>query len=285
MPAVRLAVISDIHIDLNGAPVLDALCARVRAVSPDILIVAGDIATGAATFLSTLLALKSCAPELLVVAGNHDVWTSPKARLAGLDSWAWLDKLLPALCTEAGAHLLDAGPVVFGNVGFAGSLGWFDLTMREHLLDVPADAYRTGRFGAVMWNDHRFAHFDDGQGKNLSSEVIAERLRDRLSAHLKGLSTSRVVAVTHMLAWDRQVARRDRAGWSFVNAFMGSLRMGELLQADPRIELAIAGHTHIPSDHRIGRIRALVSPLGYAREWRAPDAVGAVEKALAVVDL
>jgi hypothetical protein len=66
---------------------------------------------------------------------------------------------------------------------------------------------------------------------------------------------------------------------------MGSLRMGELLARDPRIELAIAGHTHIHSDQRIGKLRALVSPLGYAKEWRAPDVAGAVEKALAVVDL
>ncbi len=282
---MRLAITSDIHIDLNGDVVLEALCARVRAVKPDVLIVAGDIATGAQTYLATLLALKACAPELLVVAGNHDVWTSPKAKAAGVDSWTWLDKLLPALCVEAGAHLLDAGPVELGGIGFAGSLGWFDLTMREHTLDVPFESYRTGRFGGVMWNDMRFAHFDDGDGRGLISEAIAERLRARLSGHLRELKATRVVAVTHMLAWDRQVARRDRPGWSFVNAFMGSLKMGELLEADKRIELAVAGHTHIASDHRIGRIRALVTPLGYAREWRAPDVTGAVERALAVVDL
>ncbi len=282
---MRLAITSDIHIDLNGHAVLDALCARVRAVQPDVLIVAGDIATGATTFLSTLLALRPCAPELLVVAGNHDVWTSPGARSQGIDSWAWLDKLLPALCVEAGAHLLDAGPVVLGKVGFAGSLGWYDLTMREHLLDVPPDAYATGRFGGLMWNDHRFAFFDDGAGRALACDVVAERLRARLLDHLAALDCSRVVVATHTLAFERQVFRKERDAWRFVNAFMGSLRTGELIAADRRIELAIAGHTHIPSDQRIGRVRALVSPLGYKKEWRAPDVVGAVEKALAVVDL
>lgn len=282
---MRIATTSDIHIDINGEIVLEALCARIRAVKPDVLIVAGDIATGATTFLTTLLALKACAPHMLVVAGNHDVWTSPAAVAKGIDSWAWLDKLLPALCTEAGVHLLDAGPTVIGGIGFAGSLGWYDLTMREHLLDAPMEAYRTGRFGGLMWNDHRFAHFLDAEGKHLQSEVVAERLRDRLQAHLDSLSCSRVVVATHMLAFERQVHRKDRPGWRFVNAFMGSLRMGELLARDPRIELAIAGHTHIHSDQRIGRLRALVSPLGYAKEWRAPDVAGAVEKALAVVDL
>ena len=283
--AVRLAVTSDIHIDLNGPAVLDALCARIREVRPDVLIVAGDIATGATTFLSTLLALRPCAPEMLVVAGNHDVWTSQEAKARGIDSWTWLDKLLPALCVEAGAKLLDAGPVKLGNIGFAGSLGWFDFTMREHLLDAPMDAYRKGLYAGVRWNDHRYAHFPDAQGETLPSETIAALLRDRLSAHLAALDCNRVVVATHMLAFDRQVFKKDHPAWRFVNAFMGSLRMGELLQADRRIELAIAGHTHVASDHRIGKIRALVSPLGYQKEWRAPTLVGAIYKAVAVVDL
>lgn len=282
---MRIATTSDIHIDINGQGVLDALCARFREVAPDVIVIAGDIATGATTYLTTLLALKACAPHLLVVAGNHDVWTSPAAVAKGVDSWAWLDKLLPALAAEAGAHLLDAGPVVIGGVGFAGTLGWYDLTMREHLLDAPMEAYRSGRFGGLMWNDHRFAHFRGEDGQNLPCEVIAGRLLDRFSDHLDALDASRVVVATHMLGWDRQIHRKDRPGWRFVNAFMGSLRLGERIARDPRVELAIAGHTHLHSDLRIGRLRALVSPLGYAKEWRAPDVAGAVERSVAVVDL
>src|SRR4051812_36698721 len=98
---MRLLFTSDIHIDLNGPAVLDALVRRVREQAPDVLIIAGDIATGAATYLRTLLALRAVSPRLLVVAGNHDVWTAPEALAKGVDSWARLDKLLPALCAEA----------------------------------------------------------------------------------------------------------------------------------------------------------------------------------------
>lgn len=281
---MRVAFTSDIHIDLNGPSVLDALTTRVRAVAPDVLIIAGDIATGAATYLKTLLALKSVAPRVLVVAGNHDVWTAPEALAKGIDSWARLDKLLPALCKEVGVELLDAGPVEIDGIGFAGSLGWYDLTTREHVLDAPMEAYRSGVWGGLRWTDHTYAVFQGPSGP-MSMEEVAGILRERLAAHLTQLTTRRVVVVTHTLPFAEQIHRKEHPGWRFVNAFMGSLPLGELIRSDARVVLAVAGHTHLPSDLRIGRLRAVVTPLGYSKEWRGSTPEAAVASALKVVEL
>jgi predicted phosphodiesterase len=282
---VRLAFTSDIHIDLNGPAVLSALVAQVRAVAPDVLLIAGDIATGPTTYLETLLALRAAAPRLLVVAGNHDVWTRPEAVAKGLHSWVRLDKLLPALCREAGAELLDAGPVEIDGVGFAGTLGWYDLTTREHLLDAPMSAYREGFWQGLRWNDHVFTSWPDADGNEMSMEAVALTLRERLAAHLASLATRRIVVATHTLAFGDQIHRKNHPGWRFANAFMGSLPLGELIQSDPRVTLAIAGHTHLPSDLRFGRLRAVVSPLGYRKEWQADTVEGAVQKALKVIEV
>ncbi len=282
---MRLAFTSDIHIDLNGAPVLDALVERVRAVAPDVLIVAGDIATGPTTYLDTLLRLRSVAPRLLVVAGNHDVWSTPEAVAQGLDAWKRLDVLLPALCAEAGATLLDASPVVVDGVGFAGTLGWYDLTTREALLDAPMEAYRTGEWQGLRWTDHRYAVWSAPDGGRMAMEEVARILRERLRAHLAGLDARRVVVATHTLPFEAQIQRKSHPGWRFANAFMGTLPLGDLIRSDPRVFLCISGHTHHGSDLRFGGLRAVVSPLGYSREWKGSTPQKAVEHALRVLDV
>lgn len=282
---MRLAFTSDIHIDLNGPAVLEALAARVRAVSPDALLVAGDIATGAVTYLQTLLALRAEVPAMFVVAGNHDVWSAPEAVAAGIDAWARLDRILPALCVEAKVHCLDVAPAVLDGIGFAGSLGWYDLTTREHLLDAPMEAYRLGQWEGLRWTDHQYAVWNGPDGARMSMEEVAGALRARLSTHLAQLNAQRIVVATHTLPFAGQIHRKNHPGWRFANAFMGSLPLGELIRSDPRVVLAIAGHTHMGSDLRLGRLRAMVSPLGYRREWHGVTPHEAVAHALAVVEI
>jgi hypothetical protein len=282
---MRLAFTSDIHVDINGSSVMDALAARVRELSPDVLLLAGDIATGARTFLGTLLTLKPLVPHLLVCAGNHDIWSGKEAVAKGIDAWTWLDTLLPALCKEAGAHYLDGGPIRIGNTGFAGSLGWYDLTMREHTLDAPPEAYTTGRWGGLKWNDFEYAIWKGEDGAPMAYPEVAERLRTRLAGHMAQLDAPRLVVATHVLAFEQQIHRKEHPGWRFVNAFMGSLPLGQLIRSDPRVVLHIAGHTHRGSDLRIGRLRAVVSPLGYKGEWKASTPAEAVAKALTVIEL
>ena len=282
---MRVGFTSDIHIDLNGPVVLEALVERARVAAPDVLVIAGDIATGATTYLQTLLALRAVVPRLLVVAGNHDVWTTPEAAAKGLHSWARLDKLLPALCSEAGAELLDAGPIEIDGVGFAGTLGWYDLTTREHLLDAPMEAYRKGVWEGLRWTDHTYTVWPDADGAPMPMEEVARVLRERFAAHLASLTTRRIVSVTHTLPFMEQIHRKEHPGWRFVNAFMGSLPLGDVIKANPRVVLSISGHTHLHSDLRFGRMRAVVTPLGYKKEWHGATPEAAVEKSLKVVEV
>ncbi len=282
---MRIAATSDIHIDKNGEAALQALVARVRTLDPDVLIIAGDIATSPTTYLSTLLALREVTPEVLIVAGNHDVWSGPAAVEAGIDAWARLDKILPALCQEAGAVCLDAGPVVVDGVGFAGTLGWYDLSTRDMELEASDEAYRTGSFAGMQWMDHRLAVWKGENGEAMTERQVAERLRARFAAHLASLDTDVIVAVTHMLPFAEQVHRKSHPGWRFANAFMGQLALGEVIRADPRVRVAIAGHTHLPSENASGPLHTLVTPLGYHTEWGGRTAVEAVERAVRVIEL
>lgn len=281
---MRLAVTSDIHTDVNGPEVLQALVRRARELSPDVLLIVGDIATAPTHWLTTVLALRAVVPRLLLVAGNHDIWTTPEAVAQGLDSWARLDHLLPALAAEAGAEMLDSGPVVIDGIGFVGSLGWFDYSTREHLLDLPTEVYRNGNWEGLRWMDQQRAIWMEGE-KRLEAEEVALRLRERLAGHLRRCEARKLVVATHMLAFAGQVHRKEHPGWRFVNAFMGSLAMGELIRSDPRVHLHVAGHTHLHSDLKLGPLRALVTPLGYRREWLGASPQEAVQKAMRIVEL
>jgi hypothetical protein len=119
----------------------------------------------------------------------------------------------------------------------------------------------------------------------MGAEEVAELLHRKLADHLRSCKASRLVVATHTLGFHEQVHRRPHPGWQFVNAFMGSYRLGELIRSDSRVELAIAGHTHLGSDLQFGRLRAMVSPLGYRKEWNGADVATAVAKAMQVVSL
>lgn len=282
---MRIAITSDIHIDKNGPETLEVLCSTVRAICADVLVVAGDIATAPTTFLQTLLALRQSVPEVVVVAGNHDVWSHPTAVAAGMHAWVRLDKLLPALCLEAGVRNLDAGAVQLGDITFCGSLGWYDLSMTDPSLGAPPSAYVEGKFGGLQWMDHVYAVWPDETGERLGPAAVAAVLRERLRAQLAAAATDRIVAVTHMLPFDAQLHHKESPGWRFCQAFIGHRGLGDVIRADPRVELAIAGHTHHGSDLHFGNLHAVVSPLGYRGEWLGRPVREAVERAVCVVDL
>ncbi|MBM4393057.1 MAG: metallophosphoesterase family protein [Deltaproteobacteria bacterium] len=281
---MRIAVTSDIHVDKNGPGVLRALASRVAELQPDVLVLAGDVATPLPTLLEALLSLRPCAREMVFVAGNHDVWSHPLSLAQGVDAWTRLDRLIPALCQEAGVHDLDTGPVVIDGVGFVGTLGWWDLSMRDEALGAPEDAYQRGEFGGLRWMDHVFARFRR-EGEDMPYAQVAVELRERLRAQLQAVNADRVVGVTHMVQFPSQLAYKSHPGWRFCQGFIGHRSLGEMLAADERVVLSACGHTHSPSDQQIGRLRAVCSPLGYRGEWLGRPDVQAVERAVSLVEL
>ncbi len=279
-PGMRIAVTSDIHVDKNGPRTLEALVRQVTSLEADVLIVAGDVSTSLTTFLETMLALRPCAEHVLFVAGNHDVWSPPEQVRIGLDAWKRLDEVLPAICAEAGVHDLDRGPVTIGGLGFVGTLGWWDLSMRDVELGAPEEAYATGAYGGLRWMDHVYARFGDDP-----FPAVAEQLRARLAGQLAEVQADRVAVVTHMVQFREQLFHKSHPGWRFCQAFIGHAALGELARADERVVLSVCGHTHAASQHQLGRLRAVCSPLGYRSEWMGRPDDEAVARGVALVEV
>jgi hypothetical protein len=262
----------------------------IRALAPDVLIVAGDIATGPTSFLQTALALRPCAAHVLFLAGNHDVWSHPEAVAMGVDAWAKLDRLIPALCKEAGVHYLESSPVVIDGVGFVGTLGWYDHSMRDTSLDAPEEAYVTGRWAGMQWMDPIYAVFRDETGGRLAPEAVAAILRERLVQQLTTINADKLVACTHHVQFASQLLRRASPGWQFCQSFIGHAALGAAILGDPRVVLSVCGHTHHGSDQILARpegppLRAVVSPLGYLGEWGGEPTERIVPRRVALAEV
>src|SRR5262245_44688652 len=63
------------------------------------------------------------------------------------------DIALRGIAAEHGFHYLPGSPLIIGAVGFAGSLGWYDYSLRDPRLDgaIGRHQYEEGTFNRLQW--------------------------------------------------------------------------------------------------------------------------------------
>jgi predicted phosphohydrolase len=300
---MKLAFTSDIHVDFSqrNAELLPILVERAAEIAPDVFVIAGDIATQFELFAKTLAAFEDLKCAKLVVPGNHDIWIDSKRKLLkGIDSTCKYFDLLPDVCRDYDFVPLWMEPFCIGNIGFIGSLGWYDYSFRNPNFDdrITTKIYAEGRCGFSMWVDMRRAwwlrHSIDRLHKprrdrlcKTDDEVCTEMI-DSLTKQAQGLApedVSRIIAVIHHLPFSYMVKHINDLSWDFFSAFMGSVRIGEALLRDERITHALCGHTHRKVDVTFDHIHALTSPIGYFDEWGTTDARRHVADRLYVLDI
>jgi predicted phosphodiesterase len=279
---MKIVATADLHLDNPRSTraarrLAETICTRHG--DADALVLAGDQCGPDLKVLSECLRLFApFAGRKLMVAGNHDLWSG-----AG-DSFQRFDRVIPALAAECGFTCLDTEPVVVGDVGFAGTIGWYDYSFRDrrygvplrfyeakvgpaaarmfteyrHLLETTEDVSARGREIAVRWMDGRWVRL--GMGDAEFTDLLCRRLADHLAAIAPRVRT--IVGVCHHVPFRRLCPKRPRrqvapASWAFTTAFLGSSRLGETFAAEPKVRRLLCGHTHLPRRMTIGRIEAI----------------------------
>jgi 3',5'-cyclic AMP phosphodiesterase CpdA len=268
---MRIVLTSDLHVD-HHPEVVDLVAGRARALGADVLVVAGDVSAAPAHVEAALRALRPAARQGAVyVPGNHDLWSTPD----GPNSRQRYEEVLPAAARAAGFQPLGADPVELGGVWFVGVTGWYDFSLRNRELDstFSLEAYQTGSYGRLRWNDVAKVVWPDDHGERLDAPAIcASQVRD-LRRQLGEVAGRPSVVVTHHLPFQELVTSIHQLPWDFLNGFMGSSALGDAIRATPGVRLACCGHTHFRKSALIDRptggpLRAEVSPVGYPREYR-----------------
>lgn len=274
---MRIAAGSDFHTDQRmdmGGNMMVAVAEGIRQSGADVVVVAGDIcAFSSELFDITLSYFDSIEKPKIAVLGNHDIWV-PKEGQG--DSWQKI-KELEGIYHRHGFHLLDTdGPAVIGDVAFAGNMGWYDYSffqrdgpfsdtsvvagkrevlwkdMDDEALGEKFIRYAEGKqMRGVGWNDINYARF------GASDKDVLEPLLERLRGDIESVygKADKVVAVTHHVPFEEFVLRKNNIGWSFNNAFIGSKRIGELLQSYEKVGVSVFGHIHSGKHMDVGRIR------------------------------
>lgn len=233
---VRLAWLTDIHLDFLEAPARDALARALRAEAPDGVLVTGDIAT--ASTLPDLLGELADEVDrpLWFVLGNHDYY---RGTIASVRRWAERAHLRQAHL----AWLPAAGVVrISDDTALIGHDGWGDA--------------RLGDFAGTRVRLNDFVYIEDLAGlPKAQLRPKLEALGDEAAAHLARVAAealawaSHVICAIHVPPWREACWHEGALSGDDWLPFFTCAAAGDALVAAMRAHPAarmtvLCGHTH-----------------------------------------
>jgi hypothetical protein len=244
----------------------------------DVLLLVGDTSVAEGDDLERCLSRFDFSGPKLFVPGNHELWSTTG------NTREIFEQALPARVRAAGWHWLQSEPLRVGDVGFAGSVGWYDFSFAVDSLGIPRRFYErkvspgaaermsehaglfepsddipaSAREIVARWNDAKFVRL--GQ----SDEAFLQSLLDALRKQLDAMSDMpHVVAAVHHLPFRELLPPPHSAQWDFAKAYLGSSKIGELLLKYPQLSHVYCGHSHFPAETQVGHIKAINVGSGY----------------------
>jgi hypothetical protein len=226
-----------------------------------VFVLAGDAGNTLDDLRDALQIFETTAIAKLFVPGNHDVWIETGDGEL-IDSRTKYERLIPELCREMGFHDLGQEPVIIGDVGFVGSVGWYDYSFADPRMDLDTDAYWAGRYGEGIWWDKKMTYWVPGA--NARGGTVRTRMRDpevcaemdvRLHEHLSSIEgdVDQIITVIHTMPFLAGLLRSEPP--YYLDAFTGSSRLGETLLDHPKVKHCIGGHKHLSGDWEVRGIK------------------------------
>ena len=217
---------------------IEGICYEV-----DVVVAVGDISSSGRLehvkeVLSTVKEVVDPAP-LLVIPGNHDIYLTESERSTDINSLLKLS-MFNELVERLGCIALMKRPFILGNVGFVGSVAWYDYSFAPDYLGLSLEDFKAKTYGLYIWADREFVKIP------FSDEEFTLHLLNKFEEHIKQIynSVEKIVAVLHHLPFRRLVKYELRPEWDYFSTFMGSESFGYIIKKYDKIKLVVHGHQH-----------------------------------------
>lgn len=233
---MKIRLLSDLHTEFR-LPYKTADFAEYRG--EDVLVLAGDIASGSTNTMSVIKFFKEQGyPHIVYVAGNHEYY--------GGDFIQFNEKMAEKCGMIDGVHFLNPGSVTIDGVLFTGGTLWTNFAENPFSQSM-------ARRGI---NDFRvIKSFDTNECARTyykHMDFIKQAYEDR--------GDRKVVVVTHFLPARECIAPRFR-GPDLINDYFAN-DLGEYI-ANMQNTTWLFGHTHDATDITLGDTRVVANPHGY----------------------
>jgi predicted phosphohydrolase len=296
---LKVAFISDLHVDISQKnwELVPQIAEVLKVIEPDVFLVCGDVSPELGDIEYALDCFSPIPCHKLFIPGNQDIWVmSERMQEEGHDSYEKYYFFLPEVCRRNNFLPLWMEPVIIRNVGFAGSIGWYDLTLnREEQLDL--EGHETGKnYQDEIWNDLKWACWNDisciaerelGPFRRPDIEVAREFVK-RLDQDIESLSLSpevkEIVVALHFPPFPQAIGPPDKNGERPCLSFMGSQEMGNMLLRHQIVSTIICGHLHKKREVMVEGKQVLCSPVGYLSSDHRKD-YAIVEESLGIIYL
>ena len=259
---MKIGLISDLHSDASKAnkAIVPHIINVVRDAHFDVFILAGDVTPKLSEFYDTLgeFADADLTCQKLFVPGNHDIWVGKNANMTSEQKCG----VISEICQDHGFRSLMDAPYIVGQVGFCGTIGWYDYTFASDAYDFSTEQYAKKQLMKSVWSDKHFAKWLD------SDQNVAHRFERELKLQIESIKEKvpRIIVVTHHVPFRECIRYRGELPWDFFRAFMGSEGLGRICLQEPLVSHVLFGHAHYAVNQQIENVRAICAPIGYMHE-------------------
>jgi predicted phosphodiesterase len=233
---MKIRLLSDLHTEFR-------LPYKTHAMSEyrgeDVLVLAGDIASGASNTIDVIKHFKNQGfPKIIYVPGNHEYY--------GTNFDDFNTKMMAKCADIEDVHFLNPGRVIIGDVQFVGATLWTNFAenpISQSVCKRSINDFRQIRdFDVNRCAKTYYQHFD----------FIKQAYEMRVSDH--------TVVITHFLPARECIAPRFR-GPDLINDYFAN-NLGEYISTMSDTTW-LFGHTHDATDIVIGDTRVVANPHGY----------------------
>ena len=252
MKNMKIAILSDVHLDMNsnyvGEDLLPVFVQYLKEKEPDLILIAGDISDHVISSLTILEAIEQrLGVKTLFIPGNHDVWIKQNENsLTNYQTFA-----------NHPSSLIDTPYLLSNDYVIIGEMGWFDYT-----LVAPHIPFQKVKNTLTDWGDHKYTNW------GCDHVTLTQRMIEKVEKQLLLHQDKKIIFATHFVPYREFLSvSNSYMDWNLYNAFMGSSKLGDLLNRHSNVEYVIFGHTHerfgtTDSHHK----KIICNPLGYIGE-------------------